>query len=145
MKTNNQFANKEFGSKELDYAYRIRRALDENLDHIPPPTLQRLESARHKALAVQKKSSPLRRFAMNRAAAGHLQHFMRDPLTWIMRASFVLPAVIVAAGLIGIYQFEEQQRIAETAEIDALVLADELPLSAYVDKGFGAYLAERGE
>ncbi len=140
MRTNQQLAN-----KELDFAYKIRRALDENLEQLAPSTLQGLEAARRQALSVQKKSSPLRLFAMNRAAAGHLQHFLRDPLVWIMRASFVLPAVIVAAGLVGLYQFEQQERIAETAEIDALVLADELPLNAYVDKGFGAYLAERGE
>lgn len=140
MRTTEEFAN-----KELDFAYKIQRALDENLDHIPLSTLQGLETARKKALTLRKRSSPLRLFFMNRAAAGHLQHFMRDPLNWVMRASFVLPAIIVAAGLIGIYQFEQQQRIAETAEIDALVLADELPLNAYVDKGFIAYLAERGE
>jgi hypothetical protein len=106
---------------------------------------KQLEAARKKALSMQKRSSPLRQFVMNRAAAGHLQHFIRDPLTWVSRASFVLPAIIVAAGLIGIYQFEQQERITEIAEIDALVLADELPLNAYVDRGFGAYLAERGE
>jgi hypothetical protein len=130
-------------NKEIDYAYRIRRALDENLEHIPPSALQRLEEVRKKAIAVQKKPSPLHAFFMARATAG--QHFMRDPFAWIMRASFVLPAIIVAAGLVGIYQYEQQERIAEMAELDALVLADELPLNAYVDKGFGAYLAERGE
>jgi hypothetical protein len=137
--------NKEFAYKELDIAYKIRRALDKNLEHIPPSSLQGLEGARKKALAVQKKSSPLRLSFMNHAAAGHLQHFLRDPFTWITRASFALPAIIVAAGLIGMYQFEQQERISEIAEIDALVLADELPLNAYVDRGFGAYLAERGE
>lgn len=135
MKTNN----------ELDFAYKIRRALDENLAYIPPSAQQRLEAARKNALSVQKKSSPLRLIFLNRAAAGNFRHFMRDPFSWITRASLVLPAVIVAAGLVGIYHFEEQKRISELAEIDALVLADELPLDAYVDRGFSAYLAERGE
>jgi hypothetical protein len=132
-------------TKELNFAYKIRRALDENLEQLPPSTLQGLQAARNKALAAQKKSEPLRVLSANRATAGHLQHFLRDPFTWVTRASFVLPAIIVAAGLIGMYRFEQQERISETAEIDALVLADELPLTAYVDKGFGAYLAERGE
>jgi len=47
--------------------------------------------------------------------------------------------------LVGIYQYEQQRRIAETAEIDAAVLSDELPLSAYTDHGFNAYLAKRGQ
>lgn len=132
-------------TKELNFAYKIRRALDENLEQLPPSTLQGLQAARNKALAVQKKSAPLHVLSANRATAGHLQHFLRDPVNWVTRASFVLPAIIIAVGLIGMYQFEQQERISETAEIDALVLADELPLTAYVDKGFGAYLAERGE
>jgi hypothetical protein len=36
-------------TKELNYAYKIRRALDENLEQIPPSTLQGLEAARKKA------------------------------------------------------------------------------------------------
>jgi hypothetical protein len=132
-------------TKELNFAYKIRRALDENLDQLSPSTLQGLQGARNKALAVQKKSVPLPVLATNRGTVEHLQHFLRDPVTWVTRASFVLPAIIIAAGLIGMYQFEQQERISEIAEIDALVLADELPLNAYVDKGFGAYLAERGE
>lgn len=132
-------------NKELEYAYKIRRALDENLEQIPPSARQGLEAARKKALAVQKKSSPLHVFFGASATVGHKHTSERDPFAWLMRASFVLPAIIVAAGLIGIYQYEQQERIAEIAEIDALVLADELPLNAYIDKGFGAYLAERGE
>ena len=43
----------------------------------------------------------------------------------------------------GIYQAEQQQRISELAELDAAVLSDELPLSAYLDHGFNAYLTKR--
>lgn len=132
-------------NKEIDFAYKVRRALDENLEQIPSSALRGLEAARKKALAVQRKPSPLHAFFMTGAGAGYQQNFLRDPFAWIMRASLVLPAVVVAAGIFGIYQYEQQERIAEIAEIDALVLADELPLNAYVDKGFGVYLAERGE
>jgi hypothetical protein len=132
-------------NKELNFAYKVSRALDENLEHLPPSTLNSLANARKNALLAQKKSSPLHQVVMNNAAAGHFQQLFRDPFAWISRVSFILPAVIVIAGLIGIYQFEQQERISEIAEIDALVLADELPLNAYVDKGFGAYLAEREE
>jgi hypothetical protein len=47
--------------------------------------------------------------------------------------------------LIGIVQYEKQLRINETADIDAAMLTDELPLSAYADHGFNAYLATREE
>ena len=45
----------------------------------------------------------------------------------------------------GIYHHEQQRRIAEIAELDAAVLSDELPLSAYLDHGFNAYLANQSE
>jgi hypothetical protein len=45
-------------------------------------------------------------------------------------------------GLMGIYQFEQRQQIIESAAIDAEVLTDDLPLSAYLDNGFGAFLAK---
>jgi hypothetical protein len=51
-----------------------------------------------------------------------------------------LPLLVLVAGLIGIYQYEQQEHIAEIAELDAAVLSDELPLSAYLDHGFNAYL-----
>jgi hypothetical protein len=45
--------------------------------------------------------------------------------------------------MVGVYQYEQQQSIVELAEMDAAVLSDELPLSAYLDQGFGAYLETR--
>ena len=52
---------------------------------------------------------------------------------------------VMVVGLVGIYQSEQQQRISETADIDAAVLSDELPLTAYLDHGFNAYLATRAD
>jgi hypothetical protein len=57
--------------------------------------------------------------------------------------SVALPLLVLVAGMVGLYQYEEQQRIAEVAELDAAVLSDELPLSAYLDHGFNAYLENR--
>ena len=130
---------------ELNFAYKVRHALNENLEHLPPATLKRLESARATALSVQKKPSQIHGLFANYAFTGHVGDFVRGPVNWFTRMKLVAPLVIVAAALIGIYQVEEQERIKETAEIDALVLADELPLDAYLDNGFNAYLAERGE
>ena len=59
--------------------------------------------------------------------------------------SVALPVVIVFASLVGMYQAEKRQHIVDLAEIDAMVLTDELPLNAYLDHGFNAYLAQQGE
>ena len=49
-----------------------------------------------------------------------------------------LLALVIGMG--GVYQHEQQERLADLADIDAAVLADELPLTAYLDTGFPAYL-----
>ena len=41
----------------------------------------------------------------------------------------------------GIAYWEDQQRTAELADIDAAMLSDDLPLNAYLDHGFNAYLS----
>ena len=56
------------------------------------------------------------------------------------RLGVAIPMIALVFGLGGLYQYEQQQRIAELAELDAAVLSDELPLTAYLDHGFNAYL-----
>ena len=132
-------------SRELNFAYKVRHALNESAENLSPSTAERLSSARKIALSRRKKESALRALVSPRRLAGEAGGFLDTHFSWIARMGLILPLIVVAAGLTGIYQFEQQRRIDETAEIDAAVLADELPLSAYVDHGFNAYLAKRGE
>lgn len=132
-------------NKQLDFAYKVRHALNENLDNLPPSATERLASARKIALSAKKSEVPSRRLAPQGKLAGHLSNYLNEPLSLIGRFGLVLPAIVLVTGLFAIYQFEQQQRISDIAEIDALVLSDELPLSAYVDNGFNAYLANRGD
>ena len=68
---------------------------------------------------------------------------MNQPFSLLGKLGVAAPLILGIVLLVGLYQYEQQQRIAETADIDAAVLADELPLSAYLDHGFNAYLAKR--
>ncbi len=129
--------------KELNYAYKVRHALNESLDILPPPTIDRLASARKLALSHKKNDAPLRVFAPQRALAGKIVNFFDKPLSWIGRMGLAIPVIVLVIGLVGIYQAEQQQRISEIADIDVAVLSDELPLTAYLDHGFNAYLAKR--
>jgi hypothetical protein len=134
-------------AKEINFAYRVRHALNENLDQLPAATSNRLAAARQLALS-RKKPDAARRVVVPRLATTHGNDgdgFFSRPLSWIGRMSVALPAVIVFAGLVGMYQVEKRQHIVELAEIDAMVLSDELPLTAYLDHGFNAYLAQQGE
>jgi hypothetical protein len=64
-------------------------------------------------------------------------------MQWVARAAVVAPLLAMVAGMVGVYQFEREQRDAELAELDAAVLSDDLPLTAYTDHGFNAYLAQQ--
>jgi hypothetical protein len=132
-------------TEDLNFAYKVRHALNENLDNLTPAAVARLSSARNIALSKKKADSPIRIWARQGVVAGAIGNLFKDPFTWMSRMGVALPLLVLVAGLVGIYEFEEQQHINETAEIDAAVLSDELPLTAYLDRGFNAYLAKRGE
>jgi hypothetical protein len=123
---------------DINLAYKVRHALDENLDALPAATTERLAAARTLALARKKAHAP----------GGKRHRSLRDLASglspaWLGRAGVMVPLLALVAGLAGVYQHEEQQRIAELAELDAAVLSDELPLTAYLDHGFNAYLASQ--
>jgi Protein of unknown function (DUF3619) len=127
---------------DLNFAYKVRHALNERLDHLPASTTDRLAQARQAAMARKKAhvTAPLTVRQAKLAAAGG--GMLSQGFGWLGRMGVVVPMLMLVAGLVGIYQFEEQQRIADLAEMDAAVLSDELPPSAYLDHGFNAYLAQ---
>jgi hypothetical protein len=134
-------------SRELDFAYKVRHALNESAEKLPASAADRLARARQVALSRKKKESRLRAIATvpQRLLAGQADYFFDRPRVWLARAGMAIPLVALVVGLTSIYQYEQQRRIRETAELDAAVLSDELPLTAYLDHGFNAYLAKRGE
>ncbi|MFC3110372.1 DUF3619 family protein [Undibacterium arcticum] len=134
-------------NSDLNFAYKVRHALNENLDNLPASTADRLASARKIAMSHKKQDNPPRLLATQQrtvVAGGAGRHF-GDSFDWLGRIGIALPLLALVAGLIGIYQFEEQKHISDTADIDAAVLSDELPVSAYLDHGFNTFISTRGE
>jgi hypothetical protein len=130
-------------TRQLSFAYKVRRALNENLEQLPQSTVERLASTRKLALSSKKPEAPKHQFARHRQFAGNAGGFLGKRISWAARLGMAAPLIVLVSGLITIYQVEQQRRIGNLAEIDALVLSDELPLSAYLDHGFNVYLANR--
>lgn len=128
--------------KDLNRAYKLRHALDENVNNLPAKTVERLSSARKIALSRKKQESPLPVYLPQAVFAGHANQSPRDYLAWIGRMGLAVPLAALVFGLMGIYQFEQRQQIIDAAAIDAEMLTDDLPLSAYLDNGFDAFLAK---
>jgi hypothetical protein len=119
---------------DINLAYKIRHALNENLDNLPASTTDRLAAARALALSRKKADAP------------RLPVQEKRPLfdmRWMRGLAVAAPLLAMVIGLAGVYQSEHEQRAAELADLDAAVLSDDLPLTAYTDHGFNAYLAQQ--
>jgi len=126
---------------DINLAYKLRHALNENLDALPASTTERLAAAR--ALALSRKKPDAASAAPFARKDWRRSWFDVDALfsnVALGRLAVAVPLLALVVGLGGVYQYEQQQQIAELAELDAAVLADELPLTAYLDHGFNAYV-----
>jgi len=118
---------------EHDLARRIVAQLDRSLAGLPTSTVQKLGAARAAALARVRSgnSSPGQQFWVDRLLGSlGLRHGLAVRL--------VLPVVIVVASLTGLIYWQTSSHYEE--ELDAGLLAGELPLHAYIDPGFDTWL-----
>lgn len=133
-------------NREHEFALKVRRALDERAAALPAATTDRLAVARQAALA-RKKPEPVAApvfvpaFAGAPGAYGPPRLSPRPPASFARRLLRAWPLALLLAGLVGIAYWEDMQRTAELADIDAAMLSDDLPLNAYLDHGFNAYLS----
>jgi hypothetical protein len=119
---------------ELQFGNKIRQALNEGA-HLDANIAERLRAAREQALA---RRHPEGRLAWADNVTGRLGGVSGISLR------VLLPLLVVAVGLFAIRNWQQTQRVSEVEEIDASVLAGDLPLDAYLDKGFEAWLKRRG-
>ena len=118
---------------EQQIAYRIKQLLNRGLD-LDAGKLARLKAAREAALVRQRVESRVRVWAWADNVIGK----SGGPSALFPR--LLLPMAVLILGLIAINQWRDTQVAAEIEEIDAGVLTSDLPLDAYLDKGFDAWL-----
>lgn len=128
---------------DINFAYKIRHALNERLEDLPDHVTKRLSLGRQLALQRKKKESALHVAASEYAYAGTGGMFSRSS-PWFGKVWLSLSALVLVVGMMAFFHHEEQRQIQESAEIDVAVLTDELPPSAYADSGFKAYLERYG-
>ena len=131
-------ARPEKAMNELHFASRIRQIL--NQGSVDARVAQRLQAARELALSRQRPEPqpsllPTVRWADN---------VLGDGWSWGgLSARVMLPVVALAVAAVGIYRWQESQRLAEVVEIDSQLLTDDLPIDAYLDRGFQNWLKKR--
>jgi hypothetical protein len=125
-------------NNEIKFANKIRQALNEGTrTGVNGRVAERLRAAREQALARRKvEREPALAWARS-AASGVIGGFGGFG-GFSLRA--LLPTALLVAGLIAIYGWQQDQRAADIEELDAQLLTDDLPIDAYLDKGFEAWL-----
>ena len=122
------------------FALRVAAGLTERCDAIGPDLGARLRFAREQALERARAA----RAALATPAIGVTSSgaavLGRTGWGWGLRIAAVMPAVALVAGLVLIQQWQDRAQISVAAEIDAALLADDLPPTAYSDSGFAEFL-----
>jgi hypothetical protein len=132
---------------EPAFAGRVCRVLDAGLDQLPDHITERLAAARGAALARLPNPEPAGRPASPArmpARRADERPAPTDDAPWLRWVPVPLAATVLLGGLLGIWHWSDMRRAQDLAALDVAILADDLPLSAYADKGFGVYLHNTG-
>jgi hypothetical protein len=121
---------------EQQLTIEVRRLLDESAERLPYRVSQRLAASREAALA---RLSPVREARLSVASATRGIDFDEPGPLWRL-AGALIPILIVIAGLVSIAFWDDSEKAQELADVDAAVLTDDVPISAYTDRGFGVFL-----
>jgi hypothetical protein len=120
---------------EQQFGNKVRLLLNQGL-RLSGSASERLRAAREQALARQRpEPAPALAWADN--VLGRFDGWSGLSL------KVFLPVVLVAAALTGIYSWQQNQRAAEVEELDAKLLTDDLPIDAYLDRGFQNWLKKQ--
>jgi len=124
-------------------ATRLAAALGEELDSLPHDIGERLRIAREQAVSrAREVRSQQRAGAVAPAvvAVGASTAALGGPSLWWRRLAAVLPLLVLLGGLALIADRTTHEQVRAAAEIDSVLLADDLPPAAYSDPGFAEYL-----
>ena len=120
---------------EQELAKKIVQNLDQGLGRIRQGTLYRLQSARMAALErYHQAPQPVFGLAWAGNAAFRLSHSRH------LNARNVLALGLLLLSLIGVVYWQLAIQSSDIAEIDASLLTGDLPINAYLDSGFEAWL-----
>jgi len=130
-------------TQDDEFAKKLTSYLDQGAAQLKAGTAYRLQLARAEALA--RLGEPARSAAPRMApalvgagglagSAGGGSHGFR------INAKLVGGILLVVAMLFGYHQWQAYQQLTELEETDAAILSSDLPIDAYLDRGFQNWL-----
>lgn len=116
---------------EHQFARQVTGALDHTLTELPPAVLERLHAVRREALDQQRPHVA----ALSLAGVGRT---VSD--VWFSQRRALLATCALLAALAVVNTWTDDAQISEQEEVDSALLADDLPIDAYLDHGFTRWL-----
>jgi hypothetical protein len=119
---------------EHDLAKRIARQLTAGLGHIDQDIATRLRAARKEATDRYREPRPVFGLLWAGGFSGTMSHAQRSHFRWWLSAGALILALLTALF------WQNSRQNGDTADIDAALLAGDLPIHAYLDKDFDSWL-----
>ncbi|MEO8039496.1 MAG: DUF3619 family protein [Betaproteobacteria bacterium] len=119
---------------ERDLGAKLKRNLDASLENLPPRVLDRLRTARETAVERARQTQGAHGFVRS----GSSTRFLGDHgfVPGVRRYWMPVVALVVGLAIVGYWHAATGQPETEDLEL----LAGELPLNAYLDRGFDQWL-----
>ena len=116
---------------EHDLQFRVRQHLNVSARNMSPTVATRLQQARRKALEKQK--TPVRGLSLAGIGGFVTEHVASRG--WSILGTLFIVLAVVGSGVLG-----ELLHITDLEEVDSALLADDLPIDAYLDRGFDTWV-----
>ena len=125
---------------EQQFSLQIRKALDETAEQLPYKVTHRLGAATELALSrMQAQPAGFAEMASAGATNQNGRELLGSGIVWRFAGTLV-PALIIAAGIILMQAWDISAKADELSEVDSEMLTDEVPIDTYADRGFGVFL-----
>ena len=119
---------------EREIAKKLTGYLDQGIAGLKPGIAYRLQRAREEALARGSEPKRVAELALAGPGGGTLgRHLLTDARIWI-------GVLLVVGSVLYLQYWQSMQQVREIAETDAALLSSELPIEAYLDRGFQDWL-----
>lgn len=130
-------------AREEEFGKKIKAHLDQATPGLRSGVAYRLQQARAAALAHAAglaETAPARALEGAHALAGLSGHAGRQRRPFFAQARFWLGVVVLAGAVFGYQQWVAWQEVAALEDLDAQLLTSDLPIDAYLDRGFQLWL-----
>ena len=126
------------------FGLRVAARLSEASRELPHDVSERLKAARELAIEharlARRAEAAISTQSMGNGSSGALTLGGKTRSDWWFKLASALPIAALVAGFFFIEHMHTRQQIAAAAEIDAALLADDVPPAAYSDPGFVEFL-----